>query len=383
MRRAFAIGAIFTLFACSGQPAANGSTKSPPPSPPTATPVPKAASTSPKLAAVLATWDPEGKTPVTISLVGLDGRLEATTTAQPQGRMLCSPPAGAIRPVPLATSLTRTRLYFLDGDSVRFLQPDGITGIATHIPVGDQRSSVFAVSPDDRRIAVSVIDFGHTGAMNLYVEDLAGGGGHVEIYSSQDHVVWPIGWHGGNLITAVVSPCTQGGGPFTSSPLEIHVVDPATGTRLGTIGTWPSQDPNVLCTTPVPPTPAGAICLGSAGIKVLDWNGAATASLNLPGTFVDALAESPRGRYVALAGTDLNGNDLGVSVRDAANHEVYTEKSAGQWTPRFGFIDDDHLIIGDLGPQSRPHVVTISARISVPVAANGIFVGVLPGGLDT
>jgi hypothetical protein len=41
-----------------------------------------------------------------------------------------------------------------------------------------------------------------------------------------------------------------------------------------------------------------------------------------------------------------------------------------------------HLLIGDFGPQSRPHIATISTRTSVPVAAAGIFVGALPGRLD-
>src|SRR5258708_23829945 len=93
----------------------------------------------------------------------------------------------------------------------------GETGRATTVPVGTgSRRSMFAVSPDDQRIAVIVNDYNSGGASTrLYVEDLNGGGNHLDIYSqSGAKTLWPIGWHGPtNLLVPVVPSCTQGGRP--------------------------------------------------------------------------------------------------------------------------------------------------------------------------
>ena len=78
-------------------------------------------------------------------------------------------------------------MYFPDGlTTLRFLAADGSTGIATSLPnLAGRARSIFAVSPDDKRIAVSVFDWStRPMKMRIYVEDLAGGGHTVEIFSS-------------------------------------------------------------------------------------------------------------------------------------------------------------------------------------------------------
>lgn len=339
--------------------------------PAVSTPSPTAVAGQPVLA-VLATLGGNDKSPITISLVTSDGHTVASTTASAPGRTVCTPSAGAILPVPLATSTTARRVYFLEGDAVRFLQADGATGTATHVPVSSQVSSVFAVSGDDRRIAVSVIDFAHPGAITLYVEDLAGGN-HLEIYKgTSGSVLWPLGWHGGNLVTAVVGPCSQGGIFLAGLPTEVHLADPGTGVRIRNLGTD--------CSTPYPPTPAGVVCIGAPGLQLVDWSASVTSTLARPeANFFGFVAESPNGRYVAISTFD--GPSPGLTVRDVQNREVFAEASTSPWNAALGFIDDDHLVIGDYGP-GRPHIVTISTRASVPVTAAGIFVGTLPGGLD-
>src|SRR5260370_3276745 len=146
---------------------------------------------------------------------------------------------------------------------VRFMTVQGETGRATTVPVGGGRRSMFAVSPDDQRIAVVVSDFTASGvSIRLYVEDLNGGTNHVDIFNSTGaYGLWPIGWHGtDNLVVAKVPSCSQGGGLFCCGPLELHVVDPATAVRRYTLG-----GPD--CVIAGSPSPAGAACEVTAGFS--------------------------------------------------------------------------------------------------------------------
>src|SRR5438445_3187337 len=176
------------------------------------------------------------------------------------------------------TSASRTRLYYLNGGSeVRFLAPDGTTGTVTRIAVGASEQAGFAVSPDETSLAVAI--FSYTWAsgppasatyngMRLYVEDLHGGGHHVDIFSSTTVAEFPIGWTGGRLILAVSEPgcCpSEPGNPYDAS--SYHVVDPATGTRLVT-----------LCDNSAGPMgplePIGAVCYHPAQAPTYQrWDG--------------------------------------------------------------------------------------------------------------
>lgn len=77
-------------------------------------------------------------------------------------------------------SISNSRVYYLDGNAdVRSLGPDGSTALATHLPGSASVSVGFAISPDDRRIAVSVIEYTDSFQapvkLRMYVEDLVGG----------------------------------------------------------------------------------------------------------------------------------------------------------------------------------------------------------------
>src|SRR5712691_627951 len=147
-----------------------------------------------------------------------------------------------------SASASLTRAYYLKaGSEVRWLAPDGTGGFATNIQVSTNQQAGFAVSPDDKRIAVSIFSYGPLAqgdlvppylGMRMYVEDLAGGDHHVDIFTSNALAEFPIGWVGGNLLVAVSFPhCCQGppslGNPYLAS--SYHVVDPGTGRRLATI----------------------------------------------------------------------------------------------------------------------------------------------------
>jgi hypothetical protein len=125
-------------------------------------------------------------------------------------------------------------------------------------------ASAFAVSPDDQRIAVSVFTFRSSSSgpvpvnVRLYVEDLVGGGNHIELFSSTSLWVWPVGWHDSKLVVAVGSPVKPVEGPY-GGVTEFHLVDPATGNRLQALGS---------ASCPVVPallSPAGTVCVAVDG----------------------------------------------------------------------------------------------------------------------
>jgi hypothetical protein len=246
---------------------------------------------------------------------------------------------------------------------VRYLAPNGNSGRATTVPGGTPtRRSMFAVSPDDQRIAVIVNEYTAAGASTkLYVEDLNGGGNHLDLYSrSGSRTLWPVGWHGtNNLILAVVPSCTQGGGPFCCGVQELHVVDPADATRRFTLGSLDS------CVIAGPASPAGAICWeGGTQSKVLSWTSGTVRTYPEQKPQLQYL--SPNGSKVALvddAGTSMQGTNSSMAGLRAC-----------VW------MDDTHLLAGG-DVQRQPRVLDVTSGATVPVAAEGSCAGRLPGGL--
>jgi hypothetical protein len=299
--------------------------------------------------------------PYTVSLVGIDGKVAASGQASAPATVSCASAAGA--PVPLPVSTSDTRAYFMDAaGTIRFLAPNGDTGHATAVPAGTgTRRSMFAVSPDDKRIAVVVADYTTNGASTkLYVEDLNGGGNHLDLFSeSGARTLWPVGWHGtNNLVLAVVPSCTQGGGPFCCGMQELHVVDPATATRRFTVGG--------VTTCPIvgSPSPSGAICWDGTQSKVMSWSAATVKTYPVQGPELQYL--SPSGGQIALVdntGTSLQGTNIAIAGLFAC-----------------AWIDDAHLLAGG-DSQHQPRVANVTTSAVVPVPAQGDCGGRLPGGL--
>jgi hypothetical protein len=298
----------------------------------------------------------------TVSLVGIDGKVVGSAQATSPTAVTCADAGAAVLPPPISTS--NSRVYFMDAQGViRFLTPQGETGRATTVPASGGRRSMFAVSPDDQRIAVIVSDFTSSGAaIKLYVEDLNGGTNHVDIYSqSGAFSLWPIGWHGpNNLVVAKVPACTQGGGPFSAAPLELHVVDPATAVRRFTIG-------GPTCVLVGPPSPAGAVCelTTFAQANVVGWTATTVRSIAIKGPTPAYL--SPDGSVVAL--TQLS---TGTTVLDGVGRTLNL--------PACGWIDSTHVFAGG-DAQQQPRVGNIINGAVVHVAAQGACAGRLPGGL--
>jgi hypothetical protein len=298
----------------------------------------------------------------TVSLVGADGKVASTGQASKPAALTCGNGANAVLPPPVSTS--SSRVYFMDAQGViRFLSPAGAAGRATTVPIGGQRHSTFAISPDDKRIAVVVSDFTSSGvATSLYVEDLNGGANHKVIFTETGAFgLWPSGWHGGSLVVAKVPACAQGEGPFSSGPQELHVIDPSTAARKFTLG-------GSTCIIAGPPSAAGAICETDAQANVLDWGGTTTRTFSIEGQTPAYL--SPNGNQAAL----VKGNQ---------SNSLDTTIEGSQTTfPGFqtcGWIDSTRVLGTDALGHAR--VADWVTATMVPVAAEGICAGRIPGGL--
>jgi hypothetical protein len=166
-------------------------------------------------------------------------------------------------------SASNQRVYFRDGPTkIRYLAPDGSTGDVTTVPGGAAAVSYFSVSPDDQRIAVTVRDLSSSGDINLrlYVEDLAGGGNHADIFMRTTPnreggtVFWPIGWHQNSLVLANAPACALQQMP---SLVAFHVADANTALRSVSIEA-------ANCTLNYLPPPIGARCIDTTNCS-LSW----------------------------------------------------------------------------------------------------------------
>lgn len=308
--------------------------------------------------AVLAT-QPSGDT-YTVSVVAANGKVVGSAQPSTPTAVTCGDAAAAVVPRPISTS--DDRAYYMDAQGVvRFITPQGETGRATTVPVGGGRRSMFAVSPDDQRIAVVVADFTASGvSLRLYVEDLNGGTNHVDIFSSTGAFgLWPIGWHGAtNLVLAKVPSCSQGAGPLSGALFELHVVDPATAVRRFTLG-------GSQCVIVDAPSPGGAVCENTSYTQglVLNWSG---------GTIRTFPIQGPVGAYLSPDGSEVALVD-NVSTTLVAHKKTLNLIACG-------WIDDDHLISGG-DVQQQPRIGTVTTGAVVPVAVQGSCAGRLPGGL--
>src|ERR1700730_7808877 len=78
-----------------------------------------------------------------VLLIGTDGK----TAAQAKAAVPAAYRYTKSRPSPPLVSVSNSRVYFADGASIKFLNPDGSTGMARPYPCGAQGVAGFAVSP--------------------------------------------------------------------------------------------------------------------------------------------------------------------------------------------------------------------------------------------
>jgi len=242
---------------------------------------------------------------------------------------------------------------------IRFLAPSGATGKATTVPVGSQRRSTFAVSPDDKVIAVVVSDFSASGAVtSMYTEDLNGSAHHKMIYTSTGAFgIWPTGWHAGSLVVAKVPSCVAEGSPLCCGPQELHVVDATTALRRFTLG-------SATCVIAGPPSQSGAVCESDVQANVMDWTGTTTRSFSIQGPTTAYL--SPNGNQAAM----ISGVDTVVE----GSHATFAGLQVCGWI-------DSTRVLSAGNTASPPRVADIVTNSTIPVSAQGECAGRIPGGL--
>jgi hypothetical protein len=337
----------------------------------------------------------------TIMLLGLDGHVAATTTAAnggmddvpfpgtPQANCCTMKLVGFVRPAqPRAgvccgvflpfVSASNSRVYFPDGDTgVRFLAPDGTTGLATSVPnIKGRARAVFSVSPDDRRIAVSVFDWSTRPiSLRIYLEDLAGGANHVELFSSTSQYEWPVGWHDGKLVLGV-NPVPGGSAGW------YHLVDPKSATRLAAIG-------GATCRVVGSLSPAGTACYEApsgtsevGSLKAVDWKGLATTFYRYKGGGWAPL--SPDGSSIYID-ESVSAPTYAVVRRDGGKTALALQSCAvGPGSP--WWFDDRHLLYHSLVQDQCGFAildVVSGSQVKVPALTGSWvdLVGRLPGGL--
>jgi hypothetical protein len=317
----------------------------------------------------------------TLQLINPEGSIAATAAVAGPSARYCSTQQDALNGQP-PVSATNDEVYFRDGDTkIRMLVPPSGAVDVTTVPGGSSQVSFFSVSPDDQRIAVLVEDLSSTTSigLRLYVEDLIGGGHHADIYTTTTPkgktgtTLWPMGWHQGALVLAVVPACT-----FEAvglQPTEWHVSNAVNGTRLATIrgtncvlSTWPSA--------------AGVGCMDPQGVTTLyNWAGK-VASVTGPGIqgAGSTTGLSPAGNSIFFS----TGIRLGQSTPTTRIVQLGPGPYATlQGHAACGWIDEDHLLAGDAViqfPAQTPGNLQVTAT-ATPLEASGQCAGRFPGSL--
>jgi hypothetical protein len=297
----------------------------------------------------------------TLALVDPNGTLVASVTAERPHRNS--------EGLPWISNSRDTAYYLESGGEVHFLRPDGTSGQVTTVDLRPGEDAGIAVSPDDSRISVAVLSYALDSpapaylGMRMYVEDLIGGGHHVDIYSSSINAEFPIGWTHGRLIVALSTPfCCQSSPLNPYGAVEYHVVDPANGNRLATLcrglGPWG------------PPTTIGTTCR-VPGPPPFDWRGWDGSSCCAPGT--------PVGPLMSPDGTQTAGAPGGYIEISGPQSDFVVTQIAGD--PE-GWLDVTHIVYR-LRSDSTLHILGLPFFDRTPlVPMNGLtttFQGEVPG----
>jgi hypothetical protein len=309
----------------------------------------------------------QGGPTYSLTLFGVDGRVAASATGVKR-----SHPQNVLIQMP-SISASNSRLYYLDGDSkIMFLKPDGATGVATTVAVDSNSAAVFAVSPNDTRIAVAVLTFPFPAKTRIYVEDLNGGGHHIELFSSSTVLEWPVGWHEGHLVIGVginAQPQNAYEG-FTYADRGYHVVDAATGNRIATVcdGFRASG----------PPVQAGSVCVNYPTYEVSDWSGATRSIPADNGSGGGVL--SPDGVFVAQCGT--TGNAVTLVGRDGSTASIPISGAPTSCAVPVGWIAAKHLVVQYTDSSFAVANTDIdTGTVAAAPELRGFFAGAIPGGL--
>jgi hypothetical protein len=317
-----------------------------------------------------------------IALVAADGSVVARTTAQTRSVI------GDAAELPYV-STSSSRVYYMDGDrNIRFLKADGSSGLVTTVAGGTTVHASFAVTPDDSRIAVALLDYSvNPVQLTLYVEDI-GGAHHAVIFTSTNHYVWPVAWHAGQLVVAYLGPgavpfkskiVNYAGRDLTQYPygpnpyggINFHVINPVTAQREVIMSGGGAS--GLL-------TKAGTAVVQGDGV---DWNGQPIFwnSQYDYGSFSASGSLSPDGRIIAACCPQPGAaGRLVLWYPGGATTALAVDVTAVDWV---GWFDSSHLVTGFYQrSDGTPSVVDISSKQVTTVDAHGIVAAMLPVNLD-
>ena len=315
----------------------------------------------------------------TLTIIGADGRLHGQVVNQ-LGRI-----GGDVQPP--YTSTTNSAVYYLDGNRLMRLEPDGTPVHIRDLPGSSTVRVAFAVSSDDKRIAIALLTYGPTPSpgpgvtgpkyvgMKLYVEDLDGSH-HVDLFSSSTAFEWPVGWHGSDLVVAVGSN-VYGGGSLVPYPYYafngIHVADSTTGVRKA-----------VLCGG------QPAVGLGtSKGILCAKANGLGPTTITpVPMAFSDWSGnETDLGLNCIYSGLQPAGDDFacdtnsgGFVVSPGGAQQPFPKPSTGSDPYNLVcWVGHDHLLLTSRSVGTVLYDIVTRSTQQIDVRADWT-VGAIPGG---
>jgi len=322
-----------------------------------------------------------------IALAGADARVVARLHATKRSDI-----ADAIE-LPYV-SVSKSRVYYLDGDKdVRYLKADGTTGVATSVPGSASVHATFAVTPDDSRIAVALLDYSvNPIALTLYVEDL-GGAHHAVIFTSTTKYVWPVAWHAGQLVVANLGPNTppfksKAGfslsgysngdlnrypyGPSPYGGINFHVIDPVTAVRQVIISGGGSS--GLL-------TRAGTAVVQGQGV---DWRGNVIPwdSPHGYGTSSASGSISPNGKMIAACCLEPGSKgSLVIWTPGDQARPLHVIVTSIDWV---GWLDNGRLVTGFYqSADGTPSLVDVSSAAVKPVDAHGFVAAIFPSDLES
>jgi hypothetical protein len=379
--------------------------------PPTRTPPPEAFVQIPSgLIAVYDTlrWqDPNARLiPThTVTVVALDGGATRVVASVTLDRRAELPPPTRCGPMscppwlePPYVSTSKDRIYVLAGDStIRQIGLNGTSRTVMSLQVPPKMRAAFAVSPDNRKVAVALIDFGGTTGDQLYVEPV-GGGQRTILTTSSTNNYWPIGWRDGKVVLATGSTYLPGI-PNPYSALAYALLDPIAGAQPKLISTHDCIPIGLI-------SAAGTACFDSGASRCneregwtgynacywrVDWTGRQT-TFSLPHVmragpmFGDAAALSPDGQSIITSrmffATVLGGKAC-CSQLAPVQGDALADRDVG-------WIDSTHIAWSFANHDGTSGRGIIDLASGSPGATNAAIIGptvsghlvaTLPGGL--
>jgi hypothetical protein len=273
---------------------------------------------------------------------------------------------------------SRDRLYFLNGDTeVWALAPGTGARLVKHLPVGNLQHAGFAVSSDDKTMAVAIVDYSVTPhRLRVYTEDLADGGGHREVLSSTRRFEWPVGFVGTSILMAVGPTGSQSGSGDPYNAQYGYDLLAANGSRVRSFCVPPPATPGAgpaYGTTWGPVDAAGAMCRSATGHVLESWSGMSTRLPDEACGGMQAVAYSPdRTMVICVDPPNPSATTYHLSVVATDGHEV------AHWLlPQRGgadryWVDDGHLIVDD-------NILDVADNSITPLPANASLLAVVPG----